>query len=67
VTVEDHWAEGGLGESVLAAFADDPTPTTIVKLAVTEMPTSGTPDELLASAGIDADAIADAIRDLVAR
>jgi transketolase len=65
VTVEDHWAEGGLGDAVLAAFAADPTPTMIVKLAVTEMPTSGTPDELLAAAGIDAPAIADAVRDLV--
>jgi transketolase len=65
VTVEDHWAEGGLGDAVLSAFAGTPHPPMVVKLAVTEMPTSGTPEELLAAAGIDAAAIADAVRDLV--
>jgi transketolase len=34
------------------------------KLAVCEMPTSGSPDELLHWAGIDADGIADAARAL---
>jgi transketolase len=67
VTVEDHWAEGGLGDAVLAAFAGDPSPPTVVKLAVTEMPTSGTPAELLAAAGIDAAAIGRAVRDLLQR
>lgn len=65
VTVEDHWAEGGLGEAVMSAFAGDPQPPTVVKLAVTEMPTSGKPDEILAAAGIDAAAIADAVRSIV--
>jgi transketolase len=64
VTVEDHWAEGGLGEAVLSAFTGDPDPPTVVTLAVTEMPTSGKPGELLAAAGIDAAAIADAVRNL---
>jgi transketolase len=36
-----------------------------VKLAVRDMPTSGTPAELLAAAGIDAGHIADAARKLV--
>jgi transketolase len=65
VTVEDHWPEGGLGDAVLDAFAGDPSPPTVVKLAVTEMPTSGTPDELLAAARIDATAIATTIRTLL--
>jgi transketolase len=65
VTVEDHWAEGGLGEAVLSAFAGDATPPTIRKLAVTEMPTSGKPGELLAAAGIDAAAIVGAVRSLL--
>jgi transketolase len=64
VTVEDHWAEGGLGDAVLSAFTGDPDPPTVVKLAVTEMPTSGKPDELLAAAGIDAAAITYAVRSL---
>ncbi len=65
VTVEDHWAEGGLGEAVLAALAelDERQPVTI--LAVRELPHSGKPAELLAAAGIDAEAIAAAARKLV--
>src|SRR5262249_9430782 len=65
VTVEDHWAEGGLGDAVLAALAGDETPPRVVKLAVREMPKSGKPVELLAAAGIDAEHIAVAARRLV--
>ncbi len=65
VTVEDHWPEGGLGEAVASALADEPGRPPIVRLAVREMPMSGTPAELLHAAGIDADAIAGAVRDLV--
>jgi transketolase len=65
VTVEDHWAEGGLGEAVLAALADADERPRVAVLAVRELPRSGKPAELLAAAGIDADAIADAARRLV--
>jgi transketolase len=65
VTVEDHWAEGGLGDAVLAALADAEERPRVVKLAVTELPHSGKPAELLAAAGIDADHIAEAARRLV--
>ncbi len=64
VTVEDHWAEGGLGEAVLAAFADADERPRVAMLAVRAMPSSGTPDELMAAAGIDADHIAAAAREL---
>jgi transketolase len=64
VTVEDHWPEGGLGDAVLEALAEADDRPPVHKLAVREMPTSGTPDELLHEAGIDADAIADAARAL---
>ncbi|HET8652282.1 MAG TPA: transketolase [Gaiellaceae bacterium] len=66
VTAEDHWAEGGLGEAVLAALAgvEDRPPVQI--LAVRDLPHSGKPAELLAAAGIDAQAIAEAARALVA-
>jgi transketolase len=67
VTVEDHWAEGGLGDAVLAALAETDEPPRVVKLAVRDMPTSGKPEELLARAGIDAAHIADAARRLVAQ
>lgn len=66
VTVEDHWPEGGLGDAVLAALADNDRPPRVRKLGVRNMPGSGTPAELLAAAGIDRAAIAAAIRDLAA-
>ena len=65
VVAEDHWAEGGLGEAVLSVFADTDSPLHLRHLAVTDMPTSGKPNELVAAAGIDADAIADTARKLV--
>jgi transketolase len=72
IVVEDHWPEGGLGDAVLAAFTDEPaqgSPSTslprVTKLAVRIMPGSGTPEELRAAAGIDANAIVEAARALV--
>src|SRR5947199_5440246 len=65
VTVEDHFAEGGLGEAVLSALAQSEERPRVVQLAVREMPHSGKPAELLAAAGIDAEHIADAARQLV--
>jgi transketolase len=65
VTVEDHWIEGGLGEAVLTALADADSRPPVVQLAVSGMPHSGKPAELLAEAGIDADGIAAAARKLV--
>ena len=54
VTVEDHWAEGGIGEVVATALAEAGASTRLVRLAVSERPGSGPPEELLAAAGIDA-------------
>jgi transketolase len=64
VTVEDHWPEGGLGDAVLGALAEADEPLRVVKLAVRDMPKSGKPAELLAAAGIDAEHIAAAARQL---
>jgi transketolase len=66
VVVEDHWPEGGLAEAVLSVFADSDERPRVVHLAVREMPGSGTPAELLAAAGIDAEHITTAARELVA-
>ncbi len=63
VVAEDHWPEGGLGEAVLSALAGEELQ--FAHLAVREMPGSGKPAELLAAAGIDADHIARAARELV--
>jgi len=65
VTVEDHWPEGGLGDAVLGALADADDRQRVVKLAVSGLPRSGKPAELLAEAGIDAAAIERAARELV--
>ena len=64
VTVEDHRAEGGLGEAVLAALADVDERPRVEVLAVRELPTSGKPAQLLHAAGIDAEHIAAAARRL---
>jgi transketolase len=66
VTVEDHWPEGGLGDAVLDALATEPlNGLRVVKLAVSGLPGSGTPDELMHAAGIDADAILKAVKSLL--
>src|SRR5262249_54836169 len=66
VVVEDHWAEGGLGDAVLDAFSGSPIENlTVIKPAVRKMPGSGTPAELLHAAEIDADAITKAVQSLV--
>ena len=72
IVVEDHWVEGGLGAAVQDAFAGIGTAPTygdtnlsFIKLAVRDMPGSGTPEELLHAAKIDADAIVEAARSLV--
>jgi transketolase len=66
VTVEDHWPEGGLGDAVLGALADAAERPPVVKLAVRDMPGSGKPAELMHAAGIDAEAIVEAVRRLAA-
>lgn len=66
VTVEDHWPEGGLGDAVLAALAEQgPLSGRVHKIAVTGMPGSGTPEELRDWAGISASAIARTVRELL--
>jgi len=52
VTVEDHYAEGGLGDAVLEALATEGV--RVHKLAVREVPRSGKPAELLERYGISA-------------
>jgi len=67
VAVEDHWPEGGLGDAVLDALAQEGEPLRLVKLAVSGLPGSGSPAQLLRAAGIDTTAIVDAVLDLVPR
>jgi len=65
VVVEDHWIDGGIGDAVLQALAGEGDLSgRVVKLAVTEMPGSGKPEELREWAGISGPKIAEAIRAL---
>jgi transketolase len=57
ITVEDHWPEGGIGETVAAVLAAAGSATPQTRLAVSGRPTSGPPEALLAAAGIDAASI----------
>jgi transketolase len=63
VVVEDHRIEGGIGDAVLEALAaTGPLSGRVIKVAVTQMPGSGTPDELRAWAGIDEGSIVERVR-----
>ncbi len=62
ITVEDHYAVGGLGDAVARAVA--PVGAVVTRLAVREIPRSGTPDELVHYYGLSAQKIADAVRGL---
>ena len=60
ITVEDHYATGGLGDAVSEAVA--PAGLAVRRLAVRELPRSGQPAELLDRYGISAKHIVDAVR-----
>jgi transketolase len=65
VVVEDHHPEGGLGSAVVDALTGaGPADLTVRHLAVSELPGSGTSEELLDAAGISAGHIAAAARSL---
>jgi transketolase len=67
VTVEDHWPEGGVGEAVAGALADRDARTRLVRLAVSKLPGSGKPAELMAEVGIDAASVVRAAEDALGR
>lgn len=63
LTVEDHYPEGGLGDAVAGELSAEGIQ--VHKLAVTGLPRSGKPEELLAKYGIDAAGIARTVRALI--
>lgn len=63
IIAEDHYREGGLGEAIFSALVDMPLKAR--HCAVRELPRSGTPQELLAFAGIDANSIEKAVLSLI--
>ena len=65
VVAEDHHPQGGIGEAVLSALAAVGSHPAFAHLAVRNLPASGTPAELLDTAGIGAESITHAARSLV--
>jgi transketolase len=65
ITVEDHAAEGGLGDAAREALADSDEPPRVTSLAVRQLPASATGAEQLHVAGIDAAHIKETVRDLL--
>lgn len=64
ITVEDHFAQGGLGDAVLSAFAEY-AKVPVYKLAVKKMPRSGRPEQLMKYMEIDASAIVKKVKEIV--
>lgn len=63
LTVEDHYAHGGLGDAVLNALANEGA--RVHKLAVHEIPRSGTSEELLDRFGLSARMIVKMVKQLL--
>jgi len=65
VVVEDHYIDGGLGDAVLNAVATHGV--AVYKLAVTDVPRSGKPEELLDAYGISARRIVETVKSLASK
>jgi transketolase len=63
ITVEDHFEHGGMGDFASAAISG--MEGQVIKMAVTKISESGTKDELLKDAGINADKIVEKVKSLV--
>jgi transketolase len=63
LTVEDHYAHGGLGDAVLSAVAAEGI--AVHKLAVRAIPHSGKPDELIDHFAIGARSIVETAKHIV--
>jgi transketolase len=63
ITVEDHYAEGGIADAVRTALSKQPVP--VHALAVRAMPMSGKPDELLDYEEISCKAIVRTVREVI--
>jgi transketolase len=63
ITVEDHFAHGGMGDFAAAAISD--MSIQMEKMAVSQISESGSKDQLLNKAGIDASAIIARVKELI--
>jgi len=62
IVVEEHYSEGGLGDAVLNAVANNGV--RVFKMAVQEIPRSGKPEELLERYGLSASCIVRKVKEL---
>ena len=63
IVVEEHYSEGGLGDAVLNAVANNGV--RVFKMAVQEIPRSGKPEELLERYGLSASCIVKKVKELI--
>ncbi|MFA6262842.1 MAG: transketolase [Candidatus Babeliales bacterium] len=63
ITVEDHYAEGGLGEAVASALCN--SGIMVHSRAVTQLPRSGSPEALMKLEGIDAESIVEVVKNSI--
>jgi len=66
ITVEDHYAEGGVGEAVTSLVGGEPN-VVVKKLHVSEIPRSGPPTVLMEKYGITASSIVKAAKQLLGK
>jgi transketolase len=66
ITVEDHYPEGGLGDAVAGELADV-AGVVVHKMAVREIPRSGTPEELVDHYGISAARIVAKVKSILGK
>jgi transketolase len=62
IVVEDHYPKGGLGDAVKSVLAGLPADLRVVHLAVSKIPRSGSPQQLMDFEEIDSGAIAESVR-----
>ncbi|MEJ7892743.1 MAG: transketolase C-terminal domain-containing protein [Solirubrobacteraceae bacterium] len=67
VCLDNHYADGGLGDAVLSALAAEELDVVprVLKLAVEEVPRCGTNDEVLCAHGLSVDAVAQRVTEAV--
>jgi transketolase len=63
ITVEDHFAEGGIADAVRSVLADNPVP--VYSLAVRKKPKSGKPEQLMDFEEIGRDAIIKKVKQVI--
>jgi transketolase len=61
-TLDNHYTEGGQGEFIAAALADAGIGVAVRRLGLTDIPVSGTNDEVLRYHKLDAESIYQAVR-----